>query len=566
MHKSRTTNHNPTTIFRQIWIIAAAIPWLITTHTDPWTTFYNELAGCLASLPLLYWASLQTKNWRLTSSTLLLLAICTIPPLQYAAGIIYFSTDALLSACYIFSFALAYSTAENLSDNHGQVLADGLFSSILIASIASSGFAAYQWLGLDYLGVLLPSMEIGGSRAVAGVGQPNNLATLLAWGCAATWWGYSRRFFNGPVALLLAAFFLTAIALTGSRTGYIQGALIGAMFILYRPRESAHRITAIIILASWFALAIPAIRLLSDFLWGMPAREIFTTGIRPTFWLMSLEAILERPMFGYGWNQVTAAHLAMSSDHSELNTVMGHSHNLLLDLLLWNGIPIGIAISAGITSWLSRKLIKRSTEHEKILLCAILLLITHALLELPHLYLFFIIPCGLMAGLINHIDKKKHATLNSKYLIGATTAILVFALMTATDYRKIQGQLEAERFFTARITGAEPPEEAKLYVLHSLQKILNPRYLQPRSQMPASEIDEIKKIALRYPSTAYLFRYAKAAALNGRAPEAEWALQTICNIRDSSTCTEIIRTWSDLAKEGNIKDIKTPTPPAVKGS
>ncbi|MCQ4005257.1 O-antigen ligase family protein, partial [Klebsiella pneumoniae] len=96
-----------------------------------------------------------------------------------------------------------------------------------------------------------------------------------------------------------------------------------------------------VLLSAWLILLIPATRELAEILWNQPTREILSTGIRPDFWLMSLAAIAQRPLFGYGWNQAATAHIELSAEFSHLTTVMGHSHNLFLDLLIWNGVVIG---------------------------------------------------------------------------------------------------------------------------------------------------------------------------------------------------------------------------------
>lgn len=60
-------------------------------------------------------------------------------------------------------------------------------------------------------------------------------------------------------------------------------------------------------------------------------------------WHQMLLAIKEQPLLGYGWNQVGVAQLSVYLDYPTTEWTE-HSHNILLDLLIWNGIPLGILI------------------------------------------------------------------------------------------------------------------------------------------------------------------------------------------------------------------------------
>ena len=67
-------------------------------------------------------------------------------------------------------------------------------------------------------------------------------------------------------------------------------------------------------------------------------------------WMQIIHAIGERPWFGYGWNQTSVA--VVESIH--FNTVKFGliAHNIVLDLLVWNGLPLGFLIIAYFAIWL----------------------------------------------------------------------------------------------------------------------------------------------------------------------------------------------------------------------
>ena len=429
-------------------------------------------------------------------------------------------------------------------------LADSLFASLAISALLSAGLALYQWFGLDMLGVLVPAME-GGGRAVANIAQPNNLSTLLVWGLLALWWAHSRRHIGGVGAILGAGFLLLGLVLTGSRTGLIQVSFLGVAAVLgRRTLRTEQQVAPFALLALWLVFLVMALPPLSEALWGSAARptaEIVKSGVRPTLWLMALEGLADRPMLGFGWNQTVTVHVVFASKFPGLGETMGHAHNVLLDLLLWNGIPLGLVIIGGFGWWGWKQVRAASTGPHLLLLLVLGVFLIHAMLELPHLYAFFLLPVALVMGIISALSPKTSVFTLSRAVIGFVGWLLAVGLTVMfSDYRLIETNLTAHRMKAARIAGADDPVPPDILILKPLQRAFDVLRTSPKRNMSAEDLDDLRRTVIRYPGSVGLYNYAQSAALNGRPDDARWALDLICNLRGPAFCNAAIKDWQEI--------------------
>ena len=130
-------------------------------------------------------------------------------------------------------------------------------------------------------------------------------------------------------------------------------------------------------------------------------------------WMQILHAIAERPWFGYGWNQTSIA-VVESIEFNTVQVWFNSAHNIVLDLLVWNGIPLSILIIGYLSLWLLwlNKTAKDSTSIIAILMvCAILI---HAMLEFPQRYAYFLLPMGFLLGLTRKHCKTGHGRIPSR--------------------------------------------------------------------------------------------------------------------------------------------------------
>lgn len=550
--------------------LAMALPWLIPVHTDPWPSFYSEaaMAGVFV-LILLVSAAFAPKEWDCSAPALAFALMATIPLIQAIFGINISTGEAIVISLYLLSISLAILLGGSLYRYGNFAIVDILFSSFIVSSIVSVAIALYQWFGLASPGSLFIITSAPGARALANLAQPNNLATLLCWGLVALLWFFQRQALSGKTVLMAAAFFLTGIALTASRTAWLQISLI-FIAVIYQYRRSAYKYNlSIVLLGIWFIAIFWILSALGAVLWGSASRstgELTATGNRPYWWRMALDGLLDRPLLGYGWNQGTVLHVNLSNKYSGLDETMGHTHNIILDILVWNGFPVGISILLVFIWWCFRRFDFAGAAHPPLsIILALCVLLMHSLLELPHLYAFFLIPAALLIGVLGGFNNEKVVVrIRGVYIL--SVGLLMFgALSLATiDYLRIEDSLRSRRIQAAWPGLTNPQANQEIYILRHLQSALHILEIKPDYRLDSNILLKMKSTVTRYPTTSGLMRYALSSAKNSNLKEAEWALQVLCDLRPRSVCVESLKEWKVLSERG-APEMRTVVLPVYPG-
>ena len=195
---------------------------------------------------------------------------------------------------------------------------------------------------------------------------------------------------------------LFCLALTQSRTVWI---FIVCFLIWWLCKSSCFSARlgkyAIFYFAIIFVLSAITAPYLSDLIDITLVRDVVeraTSGHhRILMWKQLLYAVSQEPIWGYGWNQVSVAQLSVFEDYP-IGPWTEHSHNIILDLLIWNGVPIGILIIGFFALWLW-KLSKLTTSIEVFIGLAMMgVLIVHGMFEYPLEYAFFFTAHGINFG------------------------------------------------------------------------------------------------------------------------------------------------------------------------
>ncbi len=547
-----------------LWSLLAALPWLLPTHVDPWPSFYPEamiafvLAGTALALALR-----RGGTWPAGRLAVAALVLAAVPAAQATLGLYTYPREAVFVGLCLAGFGAALL----LGRRAGLPLVDALFASFALAGLVSTGLALYQWLGLDTLGPLV-APAVRGGRPGANVGQPNNLSTLLVWGIVGLWWAHARGRLGGRGAVAGAAFLLLGVALTQSRTGWLAVALMTAVALVGRRRLLPPRSATVVgLLAMGFVVAVlvqePASHaLLRDS--AMSLQRQSEAGKRPLIWQLSMAAIAEHPWVGWGWNQGVRAHVELAPRFDGLSVAVGHAHNLVLDLLVWNGVPLGAAITLGLAAWAWCRVREAGRAPQQLILLAVACLGLHALLELPHVYAFFFLPAGVLMGALERESETARAT-----ALPRVGVLLWLALPTALlalawhEYSAIEDDVASYRLREANIGIRPPPPPPQPWLLQPLMQALLDLRIQPRRAMPAAERERLHAASLRYPTVGAQFRDAEAAALNGDPRGAVWSLGRLCLMHSAEECRAAGRDWQRLGAAGKPELDPALLPPAA---
>lgn len=546
--------------------VTLVVAWLLPGHYLPWTMFQQETAAALAGLLLCAGLAQDRTRMYWPALAVVLAALAAVPWLQFALGQIRFVDDAVLASTYLVAASLAVSIGVSAARGRlGGQLTEALTASFFAAALLSVAIAMHQWLALppptEWMLELPPH-----SRPFANFSQPNHLSTLLALAAAATLrWFELRRL--GPWTTGLAiAVFGWGIAITQSRTGWLFVIVLAAGSLLLQ-RRTQMRVTAPAVVVGCLLFAAMVLvqgDLQAAWLQLDEAAALRTAaGTRTIHWQTLADAAWHSPWFGYGWNQVSHAQFEWAQDHAASGEYVMHSHNIVLDLALYNGVPIAVAAIGGFGWWLWRTLHGCRDGGTWFLAAALLALLAHALLEYPLHYLYFLLPAGLLAGVLHAStrDREPAAAARSPATLWVPALGLAGLLaLVAVDYLRAEEALRRLRLATARIGITLADLQSPDLIVHQGWKAYHDAALvKARAGMPASELDMLRDVARRYSYAPALQRYAHALALNGQPEDARRVLGQLCKTYPPHIQAAIRDSWGEMqAANGTLQGVTFP--------
>lgn len=522
------------------------ISWLAPHHYYPWLTGLSEFSAFTAALVLSL--LLFNKKIVLPRAAVLFALTATIPLIQWLAGIIFFSGDAIIVSAYLLGFATVMMIGYNLAidtamrEKSYQTLA----AVFIIGALLSTWIAFRQWLGLSH-GFSFFEAANSGSRPFANLGQPNNLATLLCMGLASTLLLFEQHRLGRIVASTFAIFLIFGVALTQSRTAWV-----GAVFVLtwwacksrdIKPKLSWQMMAGWI---SFYVVCIISLPLFTSLLShghnsvNLFARVQSLDNGRGLLWQQFALAVLDGPFWGYGWNQISVAQLDISN-HFPVAIKANSSHNILLDLMIWNGPILGSIIILSLAVWLCRLAYSARSLSSVYAFLAVGFALIHGMLEFPLTYAYFLLPVGLLVGMIYGELSTAPDYAKNIYLSGYLSRLpkLSWALPQAVfpsflvvctlfmawigfEYNSLNR--EYRTFKPNKLTpssaliSVESP--SRIILLTQLRDDLHLQSINPTPNMTQEQLDWTRKVAYRFPQVANLSRYATALALNNQPIQA----------------------------------------------
>lgn len=512
--------------------ILFSFAWLSPVHTYPWVTFSSELASFGAALAV--GGLLLNKTVKIPRPQILMLGVALIPLCQWVFGLITDFSTAFLSFSYLFIFWLMIIAGYNLSlqaEQRERIML-GLSYLLLSISFISAIMAVIQWLNLEaYLDAV---MKLRGNRPYANFGQPNNLATFLIMGLIGGLYLYEKRRLTLWLLIPTSLVTLFAITLTQSRTSWVVCIFLFFYWIFKQyknsPRFNFPRL--LLWVGLYFVIAGYLLPVLTQLL-----SSSIDTGVTQTasivqragsgherlgMWVQILHAIAERPWVGYGWNQTSIA-VFESIDFNTVQVWFNSAHNVLLDILVWNGVPLGLLIIGYMSLWLFwlNKNVKDTTSIIAILMVVAILI--HAMLEFPQRYAYFLLPMGFLLGLIQaQTPKLKGATVNKNVIrcIGILSFIVV--LLIWRDYKLFQEN--SRLVFKKQQPITEILGSSQILLLTQFQQRLDWIALNPKTMMSEADLRQLGEMVKNKATPYNLKKYAQLLVYNQKLTEAEQQL------------------------------------------
>jgi O-antigen ligase len=556
-------------------LVALALAWLIPGHYFPWLTFQQETAAAIGGLllALAALASPAVKRISLPPVAWVAALLTLVPIVQWAAGRIPYATDAALPVLYLLAFALTVAVTKALAEAEGERFLLAVALTLIAAALVSVGIALVQWLQLS---IDLPIERLHhSSRAFGNLTQANHLATALGIALALSLWLFESRRMGPTSAWLLCVTLLLGLALTRSRSGIATVVmlliwwLIGTRLVKLRTTWPNSLAGLAVFIALTLAVG-PATAWLDAYPASSVAARLHVEGGRAVHWPAMWDAAWREPLLGWGWMQIGAAQQAVALDHPPSYEWITYSHNVVLDLLVWNGVVIGGMVVAGIAYWSWQRCWSCANVHSWSALAAGGAIMTHSLVEFPYAYLFFLLPLALFVGVVEAQASRAPETPVSRWELAwprgvhaaAIACLAAVTLFVAREYVEVEEAARRVRLKEAGyVAKGDVPTVPSVVLLDSQREFIWFRLTEARPGMTREDVERMRVTSQRFMPTGALLRYALAAGLNGKPELAEQTLGLLCQLWRPWHCDEGRESWARLQERyPELRAIPYPTP------
>lgn len=542
--------------------------WLQPLHFLPWVSWHSESLVFFVVL-LLAWNGIFCAAKK-SPSTFISFPVTAIPLialvfliwLQAATGSILFVGDAVVFTVYLViclaSMAMGHASGKDRKTY--TVLAFTLVTGAFLSAVVAFAQVFELWEDAVWINRMPQLRRPGGN-----LGQPNHLATLLLMGMASLLFLFESSKLKALPSALIFLLLCTALAATESRTGILSFFLLSGWWFVKNKRVGFR-------ISPW-AMALAGIGVLGlfwvwpslfTFIWqsaGVGAEVNTKAGTRLVVWPQLLEALLQRPWWGWGLGEVSEAHNAVAHAYA-VSEPFSYSHNILLDLALGVGVPLTVLLVLVTGVWLWRRVRLANQLLPWYCLALTLPVAVHSMLEFPFAYAYFLVPVMFALGALEGITGAKPA-----FRLGMKPVAAMLFIMTAVmawsvvEYLAIEEDFRVVRFEALRI-GKTPSSYQRPHVvlLTQLDALLNGGRIVPKPGMTTDEMDLAKNVALRFPWSATQNRYALSLALNGNPDEAVRQLRVMRALHGEKNYAQIKEGWVMLANEKypQLRDLNLP--------
>ncbi|HAV5587787.1 TPA: O-antigen ligase family protein [Acinetobacter baumannii] len=530
--------------------ILLGFAWLSPFHYSPWVMFSSEMSTFAAGLSVL--AALFYQNIKIPRVQLLLLPFILIPVVQWAFGLVFDFSTALLSSLYLLGFWFMVLAGYNLSLD--QKKRDQIFSGfsllIIITSLFTSLIAIFQWLNIE--SHLIYTLHLIGNRPYGNFGQPNNMATFLIIGLLGCLYLYEKN--KATVWLLLpsALIILFTIALSQSRTSWIVFPFLLIYWIVrqFGKQKRFRFVQGLLWCLAFFLIAGLILPYITQFIEFSTNTEITETSSfvaragsgheRIGMWIQILHAIAQQPWLGYGWSQTSVA-VVDSIQYGTVHVWFNSAHNILLDIIIWNGIPISIVIIAYFACWF---LWVNQQAKETISIIAIMMVCTvliHAMLEFPQRYAYFLLTCGFLLGIIQaQTPVLKGNVLNKQVLRLIWGISLILLLAIWRDYNVYV--TNSNLLFKNKQPNAEILGSNQIFILTQFEQRLKWIEMKPETTLSDADLAVWGNFVKNKATPYNLRKYAQLLAYNGKVEQAEQQIFILQHLyRQQITLAELLK-------------------------
>lgn len=539
--------------------LALALAWVLPNASPPWLAFHKDawLAAVLLVVAMVRVIRARRSEvaFRVDACSGLLLLMASMVVAQWLAGLIHFKGHMFLGLLYFAGASLAVVIGRQWEEQEPHQLGDFLFLALLLAAVTTTGLVFIQWLRLDLLVYWVQEISDRG-RPYGNLNQPNNAATLLVLGVVAASWFAWRGRIRLTVWFALSLFLVAGLTLTGSRIGYLSFVslvLLGFVITIRLGTLRWWRRTALMLP---FALAVGLFLLSVEWHTTVPIEvtsparvfERDLTTARVNVWTAYLHAALANPWFGYGFEQGLQTQLAAARLGHHLNGLYTWSHNALIDIATWFGIPMALLLLA-LSTWVFWRLVRAPQRPELLLyLGAIFAVVLHGMVELPLAFAYFLFPLCLLTGaLFVHLRMpaiRLPRAMVAAWMIGLGGLFVGLVY----DYFRIEAAFYTWRFERANIGRHHPMDIPDTLVLNQMEALLIG--LRGTSDtLSSDDVSQFEKAVMHDPSAAALQHLVELHARRGDIAAAQRVADMAHEVSRIAVRKQMAARWRYLTEQ-----------------
>ncbi|MBA4193338.1 MAG: hypothetical protein C0451_02085 [Comamonadaceae bacterium] len=511
-----------------------ALVWLVPNHQLPWTAFHHELVMAVAlgaMFVLLAWQARQ--GLQLPAFGMILLLLSLLPWLQWGLGLLPKAGTAFVSSVYVGATALAIAMGFSARGIAGERLMAILTLALILAALVNLPIQViqwFQWYTTDITSIqsMLITPIASESRPSGSILQPNLLATLQAWALLGlTWWRVQRRL-NGLIFVIAFGLVVSGMVLTQSRAGMLEMAMCAVVLMVFARRWAGVGVcvlwaSMLLVLIVW-SLNFQSVAEWLGVRGTAEGRLSAIDGARIDAWLAFGLAVIDSPWWGYGITDVGFPYFlqAESQPGIYIGQRFGHAHNLLLDLALWVGLPLTVLLVTMASIWGWRQF-RAAVQHPSRFMPLLMLmaLTVHSMLELPHQYLYLLVPAGLCIGMLCSTSNVPAVLrFGRSGALVAALCVWTAAAAIAWDYFPYQERYTEWRFDNQGVGyRLDRPVKQPLVLdqLHDELALYRMDYSKPMQPEQLAWVEETARAVTTGPALYYA---AQALAIAGRTDDA----------------------------------------------
>lgn len=542
------------------------LSWLQPLHLSPWVSWHSEVLAFAATVWFFFVAMYEQSRSSIKCLSIPYIAavpltIVLLVIVQYSQGMIAFGGDAYIYSIYLFTCTFALiagfnwpSQAEALQSRltvsfpvHQMamaVLAGGV-TSVLIAVIQCLDV----WKWSEWI-VRMPTV----GRPGGNLGQPNHFATLLVMSMASLVYLFKWQKVSWSFCLFLLLTLGFGVAMSGSRAGLLSVSVL-SIWWLAKSDTAELKVRAYVFagvsLSFLFLVLIWPTLINKIYLDGAADAMVRTdSGLRFLLWPQMLDAALEKPLFGWGWGEVSKAHNSIAH-HYKSSLPFTYAHNLFLDSAIGMGIPFTVLFTGFGAFYIFNRIRRSQSKSTWYFIAMCIPLAVHSMFEFPYAYAYFLFPVMLLLGALEaKVGLSRVINIRLHLAVLASAAVILSMSLAVKEYINLEEDFQVARFEALRV-GSRPAgyESPHTTLLTQLDAVVKCARLVISPGMQQEDIDLLGKTAKRFPWSALQYRYALALGLNNNPSEASRQLQIIKAMNDERSYARIWDNWHNLASE-----------------